>query len=144
MNVEISRLGPSAQKQLAEKLARQNRNARQNRSKYHAEKETRTINGQKVKFDSRKEASRWDELCLMERAGKIYGLCCQPVFELIPAQKINGAVVERPVKYRADFLYFDTKTGEKVIEDVKGVRTEAYIIKRKLMLFLHGERVKEV
>lgn len=93
-------------------------------------------------FDSQKEAQRYSELFLLERAGVISDLQLQVPFELIPSQRINGKVVEKPVKYIADFCY--TENGKMVVEDTKGMRTKEYIIKRKLMLFIHGIRVKEV
>lgn len=99
-----------------------------------------TCNG--IKFDSKKEASRYSELLLLERAGAITNLELQVPFELIPSQKINGKVVERACKYVADFCY--TENGQKVVEDTKGFKTAEYIIKRKLMLYIHGIRIKEV
>ena len=93
-------------------------------------------------FDSKKEALRYRELRLLERAGKISGLQCQVKFELLPAQRQGGKVVERPVRYIADFVY--TENGTQVVEDAKGVRTMDFIIKRKLMLYKHGIRVREV
>jgi Protein of unknown function (DUF1064) len=50
---------------------------------------------------------------------------------------------ERAVEYRADFVYRD-KVGELVVEDAKGVRTKDYVIRRKLMLSVHGIRIREV
>lgn len=99
-----------------------------------------TIDGET--FDSKREAQRYQELRLLMRAGEIADLQRQVVFELIPAQKICGKVLERSVKYIADFVYM--QDGNRVVEDTKGVRTKEYIIKRKLMLWRHGIRVKEV
>lgn len=79
---------------------------------------------------------------LLERAGAITGLERQKRYELIPSQRLNGKTVERPVTYIADFVY--TENGRTVVEDVKGMKTKEYIIKRKLMLYLHGIRIKEV
>ena len=65
-------------------------------------------------------------------------------FTLIPSQKDeNGKTIEKPVKYIADFVY-KTKNGVLVVEDTKGVRTADYIIKRKLMLYIHKIRIKEI
>lgn len=92
-------------------------------------------------FDSRKEAHRYGELKLMERAGLIKDLQTQVKFELIPKQK-----GERACAYVADFVYIDCETGQKVVEDVKSAATkkkESYIIKRKLMLYVHGIKIKE-
>jgi hypothetical protein len=94
-------------------------------------------------FDSRKEANRWAELKLLERAGAIHSLQRQVPFEFIPTQRDeNGKMIERPVKYVADFVY--TEGCKQVVEDTKGMRTPDYIIKRKLMLMVHGIRVKEI
>ena len=108
------------------------------RSKYHNNR--LVVDGER--FDSVKEAERWHWLCIMQKAGIITDLRRQVPFELIPAQKLDGKVVERPVKYIADFVY--KVNGETVVEDVKGVRTKEYIIKRKLMLWRYGIRIKEV
>ena len=101
-----------------------------------------TLDG--VTFDSRKEANRWSELKLLERAGKITELQRQPSFVLIPKQVRCGKLIERQLVYKADFSYHDEETGQDVVEDVKGLRTKEYIIKRKLMLWEYGIMVKEV
>jgi hypothetical protein len=88
------------------------------------------------KFDSVKEYHRWGCLRLLERAGAIKDLKRQVKFELIP--RIGG---ERACNYIADFTYIEN--GELVVEDVKGVKTDAYKIKKKLMLWVHGIRIKE-
>ena len=96
-------------------------------------------------FDSRKEASRWIELKYMERAGLIKDLQRQYPITLIPSQKDgNGKVIERPSKYVAVFAY--TENGKKVIEDVKSsaTKTKEYILKRKMLLYYYGIRIKEV
>ena len=98
-------------------------------------------NGGKV-FDSRREAVRYQELRFLLRMGLISDLQLQVPFELIPSQKRGGKVVERPVKYIADFVY--KENGETVVEDVKGVRTKDYVIKRKLMLWQYGIQIREV
>lgn len=108
-------------------------------------------------FDSRHEAVRYQELKLLERAGKITDLQTQVVFELIPAQyetyerysektgkklKDGRRCLERGCSYVADFVY--RQDGEEIVEDAKGMRTEEYRIKRKLMLWRHGIKVVEV
>lgn len=104
-------------------------------------------------FDSIKEWRRWRELVLLEKAGKIQNLQRQVEFELIPAQRepdtvgarggvYKGKIVERKCSYLADFVY--QQDGETIVEDTKGFRTTDYIIKRKLMLYRHGIKVKEV
>lgn len=108
-------------------------------SKYRAKKTE--VDG--IIFDSKKEAKRYQELILLEKAGYISNLERQVKFVLIPAQRINGKVAERECSYIADFVYLD-EGGKKVVEDTKGVKTKDYIIKRKLMLWVHGIRIKEV
>lgn len=110
------------------------------RSKYRNKKVTM---GDKV-FDSMKECSRYVELSLLQKAGKIKGLKTQVPFELIPAQrdKETGKLLERACSYIADFVYYEN--GKKVVEDTKGVRTPEYIVKRKLMLQKYGIRIREV
>ena len=101
-----------------------------------------------LEFDSKKEAQRYWELKLLQRAGVISGLELQKEFELIPTQRIDGKVVERACKYKADFAY--KKDGKLVVEDVKGYRDPAsaayakFTIKRKLMLYVHGIKIIEV
>ena len=111
-------------------------------SKYRNQKTT--LDG--VTFDSRKEAERWAELKLLERAGEISFLQRQVNFTLIPKQTRDGKVIERPVTYKADFTYRDNESGLDVVEDVKSqaTKTREYIIKRKLMLWEYGIEIKEV
>lgn len=105
-------------------------------------------------FDSKREFLRWRELCLLARVGEISGLRRQVSYNLIPPQREpdtvgarggirKGKLLERGVDYVADFVYKD-KRGETVVEDAKGMRTKEYIIKRKLMLWVNGIRVREV
>lgn len=125
------------------------------RSKYGSKKVT--VNG--VEFASKKEAKRYGELLLLQKAGKVSSLETQVKFVLVPPQyetfprysqktgkrlKDGKRCVEQAVTYYADFVYTDTATGEMVVEDTKGMRTEKYIIKRKLMLFFHGIKIKEI
>lgn len=99
-------------------------------------------------FDSKKEASRYKELKILEQLGEIKDLQLQKPFTLIPSQYqiINGKKksLERPVKYKADFVYFDNEKKEVVVEDTKGYKTKDYVIKRKLMLYIHGIQIKEI
>ena len=93
-------------------------------------------------FDSKKERLRYQELLLMERAGKIQVLTRQVRFELIPSQyDKKGKCIERSVAYIADFTYW--KDGEFIVEDCKGYRTDVYKIKKKLMLYMRNIRIKE-
>ena len=103
---------------------------------------------------SKREHYRAQQLRLMERAGLISDLREQVSYELIPAQygecgkdfkgRTSRVLLERACSYIADFVYTDTATGQTVVEDTKGFRTKEYIIKRKLMLHVHGIRIKEV
>lgn len=97
-----------------------------------------------IQFPSKLEATRYQQLKLLERAGQITGLELQPRFELIPKQRRADGKAERACEYVADFRYTDVRTGQQVIEDAKGMRTRDYIVKRKLMLQVHGISVKEV
>lgn len=106
-----------------------------------------TLDG--IEFDSAKEARRYSELKLLERAGEISDLELQKEYELIPNQRgADGKIIERAVKYKADFVY--KERGETVVEDVKGYRATnsvpyaKFVIKRKLMLYVHGIRIKEI
>jgi hypothetical protein len=113
------------------------------------------------KFPSRKEARRYGELRLLERAGEIQNLALQPRYPII----INGVPVRYPsgvaLEYRGDFRYLDTRTNRVVVEDVKGVRktprppgvkkprhegtdTDASRIKRALVAAIYGIEVRVV
>lgn len=129
------------------------------RTKYKAKKTE--VDG--ITFDSMKEAKRYQELKILEAAGQIKDLRLQVPYELIPAMrepdtigkrggKIKGKLIERAVIYKADFVYLekldipfsDQEKWEEVVEDVKGMRTKEYILKRKLMLYRYGIRIREV
>ena len=110
------------------------------------------VNG--IIFDSKKEAIRFKELSLLERAGKITDLQRQVKFVLIPAQREpdtigkrggvkKGKLLEREISYIADFTYKDAG-GNLIVEDTKGMRTKDYILKRKMLLYFHGIRIKEI
>lgn len=90
-------------------------------------------------FDSKKEARRYQELKLMERAGEIDDLKVKERFELIPKQDH-----ERAAYYTADFSY--RMGGQKVVEDVKceATKTQVYVLRRKLMYQRYGIRIQEV
>lgn len=120
------------------------------RNKYHAHM---TKVGDEV-FHSRKELRRYEELCLLEKAGKIKNLRREVKYILLPAQRETiwkngkprqGKCIEREVSYIADFVY--EENGQTIVEDVKGgsaTKTDTYVIKRKLMLYVHGIRIREV
>lgn len=105
-------------------------------------------------FDSRKEARRYLFLKHELEIGKISDLKRQVRFELIPAQREpdtvgprggvkKGRTIELACDYVADFVYRN-EDGATVVEDTKGMRTKDYVIKRKLMLYVHGIRIKEI
>lgn len=132
------------------------------RNKYYSKK----ISADGMIFDSKKEYKRWNELRMLEKSGRIRDLKRQVKFVLIPAQREPdirgpkggikpGRLLEREVAYIADFTYVENLpfadeadtgvlTGVLVVEDTKGIRTKDYIIKRKLMLYIHGIRIREV
>ena len=99
-----------------------------NMTKYRAVK--CTYDG--IRFDSKKEMTRYCELKLLEKAKIIKDLRLQVPFELIPKSKTERAAV-----YKADFVY--TESDTKTVEDVKGYRTKEYILKRKLFKHLYPE-----
>lgn len=104
-------------------------------------------------FDSKKEAQRYGELLLLEKARAISDLQRQVKFLLIPTQREadtrgprggirKGRTLEKECAYIADFVYYEN--GRMVVEDTKGFRTKEYIIKRKLMLHVHGIQIREI
>lgn len=112
-----------------------------------------------IVFDSRKEAKRYQELLLLQKAGIISDLCRQVKYELLPAQyevferygkngkrlKDEKKLIEKPVYYIADFVY-DDENGNTVVEDTKSVKTKTkdYVIKRKMMLLFKKIKIREV
>ena len=121
------------------------------KNKYHSKK----VEFDGIVFDSKKEAKRFAELSLLEKAGTIQDLQRQVKFILIPAQREpdtvgarggikKGKTIEKECAYIADFVYKDLTLNETVVEDTKGFRTKDYLLKRKMMLFFHGIKIKEV
>ena len=126
------------------------------RNKYQAIKTN--VNG--IDFDSRKEAKRYQELLLLQRAGVIQNLRTQVKYVLIPTQyetfkrygkkgqelKDGQNLIEKECSYIADFVY--KENGKEIVEDVKGYKDggayNLFKIKRKLMLHVHGIRIREV
>ena len=98
-------------------------------------------------FDSKREMRKWNELKILEATKEIFDLKRQVKFVLIPAQywSINGKkyCIERACTYIADFTYNDKEMKLHVL-DSKGFRTPDYVIKRKLLLQVHGIRIEEV
>lgn len=112
--------------------------ARKRKSKFN----NRKVMVGELSFDSAKEAKRYRELRLLEVAGEIENLERQKKYLLIPLQRKADGSAEYSCSYFADFVY--TQDGRVVVEDVKGVLTGVYVIKRKLMLQEHGIEIKEV
>ena len=121
-----------------------------------------------IEFASKREGNRYCELKLLQRAGEISNLEWQKKYELIPAQyetvetgeyykvgakkgqpKTKQVCIEQSVVYIADFVYQE-KSGQTVVEDVKGYKDPSsatyakFVLKRKMMLWIHGIRIKEV
>ena len=97
-----------------------------------------------ITFDSKREAIRYQELKLLERAGEIKDLELQPKYILQPKYRKNGKSI-REIAYIADFRYFDTRHNKLVVEDVKGVKTEVYRLKKKIAEYVYTElEIKEV
>ena len=101
-------------------------------SKYHSKKEM--VDG--ITFASKKEARRYQELKLLERAKAIQDLKLQVAFPLIK-KSING----REIKYIADFVYYED--GKLIVEDTKGYRTDVYKLKKRLVAELYGIKIRE-
>lgn len=129
------------------KTIRRSKNT-QSVSKYHSTK----IVTEEGTFDSKREYKRWLVLKDMERLGLISSLKRQVSYELIPTQKLDAPRYNKKtkkyqrseisVRYIADFVY--EEDGKTVIEDAKGMQTDTYKIKRKLMKFIHGIEIREV
>ena len=97
------------------------------------------VNG--IEFDSKKEANRYQELLLMQRAGIITDLKMQVPYTLVPAFNLNKKRY-RAMNYVADFVY--KENDQEIVEDTKGYRTEVYKIKKKLMAYIYQIEIREV
>lgn len=168
MSIDITRLGPAAQKQVREKLAaleKAKQEAGAASPSPALEKRTNKLNAQKTDgYASKKEAERAAELRWLEQAGKIRDLKEQVKFVLIPPKyeeiprigkrgkpiKPKRRCIERGLAYVADFVYIDNATGHTVVEDTKGYKNtsaatyQLFVHKRKLMLEIYGIKVVEV
>ena len=178
----MEQLPPKAREQIAQKMLKENkgriatsatppRNDSGNgeaKSKYGNKKAVRVLaNGKEFKFDSQKEARRFDELMVLLQAGQIKDLKLQPEFTLREAYTEPEGWHIRPLKYRADFSYMvkvsgapgsSRPTGQDdswgfcaeqwryVVEDVKSyaTKTRVYEMKKQLMLEKFKIRIREV
>lgn len=122
----IGTLGPSAQAQIFAEIGKTVP------AKYRSERAE--LDGRN--FASKAEARRYASLNQLQTIGEITNLRCQVPFALV----VNGVKI---CDYVADFTYLD-KAGAMVVEDVKGVATPAYKLKKKLMAALYGVDIKEV
>lgn len=109
------------------KMARQN--------KYNAKKAT--VDGHT--FDSKREAERYCELKFFVRAGEIRNLVLQPRFLLQDKFVDKHGKTHRKIEYVADFLYID-KDDNAIVEDVKGMLTAVYKLKKKMFLKIYDEQ----
>lgn len=97
-----------------------------------------------IKFDSKREATRYQQLKQMQQAGLIKELELQKEFELQPKFRKNGKAY-RNITYRADFYYFDNKLNKYIVEDTKGYRTDIYKLKKKLFEYKNDDlEIKEI
>lgn len=158
---DIGRFSQKAQAQILQKVQEQQRAEKaaadakakaekpKKGNKLHAEKVDLTLpGGTLMHFDSKREARRYMDLWLMQRAGEISGLQTQVKYELIPKQVHKDGTKEKGIDYVADFVY--QQGGETVVEDSKGFRDTSsalyrlFVMKKKMMLYFHGITVREV
>lgn len=171
MRIDVSKLAPWAQKQVAEKWLAQQRQkadaaektaAEQKQKKYHnVPTERISDDGKMISFDSQKEARRFDELMLMLKAGQINDLKLQPQFTLQEAYTTPEGVRVRAIRYQADFSYkvrdpqaeeeaemlgFTCESWSTVVEDVKSkaTKTRVYEMKKKLLHERFGITITEI
>ena len=144
---DIARFSPAAQRQILEQLGQTARKA-DKPGKYHSRKCTVTLpeSGKQITFDSEREARRFGELRMLLRCGQIQDLRLQVNFTLQEGYTTADGERVRPIVYRADFTYRERTTSgwRTVVEDVKGVRTKEYSMKRKMMLEKFGVDIREV
>lgn len=143
MAVDLSRLSEDAQRQIMRKLGQTK--GKQKESKYHARKDSRGA----IRFDSQREAKRYDELMLLLKAGEIRRLKLQPQYTLQESYVTPEGERIRAIRYVADFSY-ERRDGQgcwtPVVEDVKSraTATQIYRNKKKMMREIYGISVQEV
>lgn len=121
-----------------ENLLRGTMPKRKRTGKYNATRSTLTVDGETIRFDSQRERTRYFELKALRDAGKIEGLEAQVRFEIVPATKDDNGKRLRARYYIADFVY--SEDGVYVIEDVKGVETAVFRLKRHLMFVRYADQ----
>lgn len=129
----------SSRSSLAAKIALMQSDKKSKPNKYNA----KSVTYDGIKFDSTKEGHRYLALREKIKTGLISDLRMQVKYQLIPYQKFKDGSYMKSTSYIADFVYIDTATGLEVVEDVKGVKTDVYQIKRKLMKLLKNIEVYE-
>ena len=169
MSIDVKDLPPAYQAQALQKWVEQERRKKRTPlpcpddgtpgggRKYHNKPTERvTTAGAVLRFDSQKEARRYDELAALERAGKIRDLRMQVDFTLQEAYTDSEGQRVRAIRYRADFTYrkirddpweeYDGSFWTLVVEDVKSraTRTKEYAMKRKLMKERFNIDIQEV
>lgn len=145
MSIDISQLGKDAQAQAMAKMAVQEV---KKRSKYGNRKVVRDG----IKFDSEREAARFDELKVLQSAGNIRNLRLQVNFTLVEGYKTIEGKRIKPMVYRADFVYERATDPDcngtvhwlREVEDAKGMKTKDYLLKKKLMQDKYGITIREV
>lgn len=120
-------------KELYEKLV-----GKSKENKYHNIKTTYDD----ITFDSRKESQVYARLKAMERFGLIKDLELQVEYELMPKFELNGKTY-RKTTYIADFRYFSNEDNKIHMIDVKGVKTDVYKLKKKMMAYIHKIEIEE-
>lgn len=143
MGYDPRMFGEAARRQILEKM----QGKEYKPPKYHNEKASRQMPNGKVRtFASQREARRYDQLMLLLKAGQIKDLRLQQTFTLQESYVTAEGEVVRGIVYKADFVYWMDFGGQwtRIVEDAKGVRTEGYKIKKKLMHDKLGITVKEV
>lgn len=144
-SADLARLGPQAQKQVLDKLAG---TQKPQKSKYG----NRKVVCEGIKFDSEREAARFGELKVLRAMGKIRNLRLQANFTLVEGYTTIEGERIKPMVYRADFVYERATEPDcngtvhwlREIEDVKGMKTKDYLLKKKLMQDKYGITIREV
>ena len=145
MGINIADLPPEYQRQVLMQIGKIEK-AKQ--SKYRNQKDERA----NIRFASKKEAHRYDELILLQKAGKIKDLKLQVDFTLQEGFTTTAGERIKPIKYKADFTYrrreetSDGTAWDYVVEDAKSrpTRTQKYLIKRKMVQDKYGIKIAEV